>query len=55
METFNAGKRLGWKVGEISWTLEDNDMVNRSIEVFGCTKSKTYRVYKKPLSAAVQN
>jgi GNAT superfamily N-acetyltransferase len=48
-ETFNAGKKLGWTGGEIGWTLEDNDLVNRVIEVFGSTKSKTYRVYEKSL------
>lgn len=51
-ETFLAGKRLGWAGGEIGWTLEDNDMVNRAIEVFGAKKSKTYRVYGKPLGEA---
>jgi GNAT superfamily N-acetyltransferase len=51
LETFNAGKRLGWTAGEISWTLEDNDMVNRMIEVFGSKRSKTYRVYGKALGA----
>ena len=49
LDTFNNSRKLGWWGGEISWTLEDNDMVNRAIEVFGCTKYKTYRVYGKPL------
>lgn len=47
LDTFNNCRKQGWWGGEISWTLEDNDMVNRPIEVFGCTKYKTYRVYKK--------
>ncbi len=50
LETFLVGKKLGWKSGEISWTLEDNDLVNRMIEVFGATRSKTYRVYEKSLA-----
>lgn len=50
LDTFNVGKKLGWWGGEISWTLEDNDMVNRAIEVFGATKYKTYRVMGKPLA-----
>jgi len=54
-ETFEAAKRLGWAGGEISWTLEDNDMVNRAIEVFGATRSKTYRVYGKKLQEVVKN
>lgn len=52
METFNTAKRLGWAGGEISWTLEDNDLVNRAIEVFGAKRSKTYRVFGKALEAA---
>jgi GNAT superfamily N-acetyltransferase len=49
-ETFEVGKRLGWIGGEIGWTLEDNDMVNRPIELFGAEKYKKYRVYGKPLA-----
>jgi GNAT superfamily N-acetyltransferase len=51
-DTFENARKLGWLGGEISWTLEDNDLVNRAIEIFGCKKYKTYRVYKKDLSAA---
>lgn len=49
-ETFDVGKRLGWTGGEIGWTLEDNDMVNRPIELFGSKLYKKYRVYGKPLA-----
>jgi GNAT superfamily N-acetyltransferase len=49
LETYLVAKKLGWKSGEISWTLEDNDLVNRMIEVFGAKRSKTYRVYEKAL------
>lgn len=51
LDTFNKSKALGWKGGEISWTLEDNDLVNRAIEIFGCKKYKTYRVMGKQLAA----
>jgi hypothetical protein len=51
LDTFNAARKLGWKGGEISWTLEDNTLVNRAIEIFGAKKYKTYRVYGKPLTA----
>ncbi len=50
-ETFEVGKRLGWTGGEIGWTLEDNDLVNRPIELFGCTRHKRYRIYGKQLAA----
>ncbi len=49
-ETFEVGKRLGWTGGEIGWTLEDNDMVNRPIELFGSKRYKKYRVYGKALA-----
>ncbi len=45
VETHRAASRLGWKGGEIGWTLEDNDMVNRAIESMAGTHTKTYRVY----------
>lgn len=51
-DTFAAGKKAGWTGGEISWTLEDNDMVNRPIQVFGAERYKTYRVYGMPLEAS---
>ncbi len=45
----NAGK-LGFVRGEIGWTLDNNDLVNRAIESMGGKKSKTYRMYEKSLS-----
>jgi GNAT superfamily N-acetyltransferase len=51
LDTFYNSRKQGWPGGEISWTLEDNDMVNRAIEVFGCKKYKTYRLFKKQLGA----
>jgi hypothetical protein len=51
LDTFYNSRKQGWDGGEISWTLEDNDMVNRAIEVFGCKKYKTYRLFKKALAA----
>ena len=50
LDTFNNARKLGWTGGEIGWTLEDNDMVNRAIEVFGAKLYKKYRVYSSPLS-----
>lgn len=52
LDTFNASRKKGWRGGEISWTLEDNTLVNRAIEAFGGKKYKTYRVYGKPLAPA---
>ena len=38
--------------GELSMTLEDNVMVNRFIEAMGATRYKTYRIYRREISAA---
>ena len=49
LDTLTTAKRLGYTGGEISWTLEDNHLVNRAIEMMGGKKTKTYRVYKRPV------
>lgn len=45
-DTMRKGIELGYKWCEISWTLEDNDLINRSIEVFGGKRTKTWRLYE---------
>ncbi len=50
LDTWLNARKLKWTGGEISWTLEDNTLVNRAIEIFGARKYKTYRVYGKPLT-----
>lgn len=52
VETHRAVSRVGWEGGEIGWTLEDNDMVNRAIESMAGTRIKTYRVYSAPVEPA---
>ncbi len=49
LDTLRNAKRLGYVGGEISWTLEDNHLVNRAIESMGGQRSKTYRVYQRAL------
>jgi GNAT superfamily N-acetyltransferase len=49
LDTLNKARELGYEGGEISWTLEDNHLVNRAIESMGGKQSKRYRVYEKPL------
>jgi GNAT superfamily N-acetyltransferase len=48
-ETLMAAKRMGYSGGEISWTLEDNKLINNAIEVMGGTHYKTYRIYSQAL------
>ena len=51
IETLIYGKNTRqFKAGELSWTDEDNNKVNRIIERIGAERYKTYRVYKKTLA-----
>jgi GNAT superfamily N-acetyltransferase len=49
LDTLRKARELGYSGGEISWTLEDNHLVNRAIESMGGKRSKLYRVYERPL------
>ena len=46
LESFKAGKRLGYKGGELSWTLEDNHHVNNGIKKMGGKLYKKWRIYQ---------
>jgi GNAT superfamily N-acetyltransferase len=48
-ETFRNAQRAGLEGGQIGWTLEDNVLVNRAIEGFGCEKTFTYRIWERAL------
>lgn len=50
LEMAQRAKALGWWGGEIGWTLEDNVMVNRAIENFGCEAVANYRIYTEDLT-----
>jgi GNAT superfamily N-acetyltransferase len=39
-------RRLGFGDCEMSWILEDNVLMNRSLEVMGAKRYKTYRIYE---------
>nr|MCU0700845.1 hypothetical protein [Myxococcaceae bacterium] len=43
------GKAAGYEAGELSWTLEDNDGINRGIERMGAKLYKRWRVYERGL------
>ncbi len=50
LQTLDHGKNvLKYTGAELSWTLEDNDMVNRTIERVGAERYKTYRVFGRSL------
>jgi GNAT superfamily N-acetyltransferase len=48
-EAFEAGRRMNWEYGEMSWTLEDNDQINGVIEALGGTVYRKYRLFDKTL------
>lgn len=50
-EVYRGASRRGYRMGELSWTLEDNTAVNTIIRNIGIRLYKTYRVYEKPLSS----
>lgn len=47
IETAKAAIKRGYKWAEMSWVLENNEMMNRSIEMLGGKVYKTYRMYEK--------
>ena len=50
LRTLDHGKNvLGYTGAELSWTFEDNDLVNRPIEAVGAKRYKTYRIFEKVL------
>ncbi len=40
------GRRLGYYGCEMSWILEDNVLMNRSLQTMGAKRYKTYRIYE---------
>lgn len=46
LESLKAGKKLGIMGGELSWTLEDNHLVNNTILKMGGKLYKKYRLYE---------
>ena len=39
-------RKLGYSGCEMSWILEDNILMNRSLEAMGAKRYKTYRIYE---------
>lgn len=48
-EILKAAREAGYSGGELSWTLEDNDQINRGIEAMGGRLYKKYRIYEAEL------
>ncbi|HVU86802.1 MAG TPA: hypothetical protein VHD36_05745 [Pirellulales bacterium] len=50
LQTLAAGIARGYTGAELSWTLEDNDLINRTIEKVGGRRYKTYRLYEAAIA-----
>lgn len=46
-QSLQASLDIGFKECEVSWLLEDNVMVNRSVNIFEGRRYKTYRLYER--------
>ena len=44
-----AAQKKGLKMGEMSWILDNNDLISRPAEAMGGKVYKTYRFYEKSL------
>jgi hypothetical protein len=49
VETIRRADKAGYEGGEVSWTLEDNTLINKAIEAAGARRSKVYRLYEMPV------
>jgi hypothetical protein len=48
-ELYRRANRRGYTRAELSWTLEDNHVVNEGIRAAGGRHYKTFRLYEKPV------
>ena len=48
-EIVNRAHNVGIDLGEASWVLEDNEMMNRGAKVMNGEVYKTYRIYEKEI------
>jgi hypothetical protein len=49
METFRQADALGYSAGELGWVVEDDKLMNRTIQATGAQRLRTYRLYERPL------
>jgi len=45
-EIVNRAAKIGIRLGEASWVLEDNDMMNRGLELMNAERYKKYRIWE---------
>lgn len=53
LHTLRNGKQSqGYTAAELSWTLDENVLINRTIAAVGGKRYKTYRIYEKSIAGA---
>lgn len=50
-ETFQQAVKLGYRSAELGWIVEDDKLMNRTVQATGAVRIKTYRIYERPLVA----
>lgn len=50
VESIKNAVSVGWKGGDLGWTLEDNDEINNGIKAVGSTIVQRHRIYDRPLA-----
>jgi len=48
-QAIQSAIKMGWEYGEMSWTLEDNALINNTIEALGSDLYRKYRVFEKKI------
>jgi GNAT superfamily N-acetyltransferase len=50
LRAFQHGtQKLGYTGAELGWTLEDNEMINRTVESVGAKRYKRFRIYQRSI------
>jgi hypothetical protein len=50
LETFRQAEALGYVAGELGWVVEDDQLMNRTIQATGARRVKTYRVFQRAIA-----
>jgi GNAT superfamily N-acetyltransferase len=48
-EIFRQAVALGYSGAELGWVVEDDKLINRTIQATGAQRIKTYRIFERPL------
>ena len=52
---FKAAMRKGYERAEMSWVLEDNELMKKGCELMGGSVYKKYRIYEKRYKSQIAN